>query len=196
MTTIASITQTCRLKTAEFVSCAEVSARVIAALAASLALAGCTTPILKSSVQVPNQFASARATTSEPEVAWWESYGDPVLSDLIRRAAHENRDVRIAAERVRAARAGETISRSWLFPSVGVSAMGVKQDSGYSSFARQATPDAKVTVGAVDVSWEVDLSGRIENVVTGKQREFSSSHELLDSIAIDLRASADDTARK
>jgi len=40
------------------------------------------------------------------------------------------------------------------------------------------------------------LCGRLENVVTGKQREFSSSHELLDSIASDLQASADDTARK
>ena len=32
----------------------------------------------------------------EPEVAWWESYGDPVLSELIRKAARENRDVKIA----------------------------------------------------------------------------------------------------
>lgn len=40
------------------------------------------------------------------------------------------------------------------------------------------------------------LSGRLENVITGKQREFSSGHELLDSIASDLQASADETARK
>src|SRR5687767_15153260 len=81
------------------------------ALAVSLALlSGCSTPILKSSVEVPSRYASADAATSEPEIAWWESYGDPVLSDLIRRAAVRNRDVKIAAERVRAARAGETIS--------------------------------------------------------------------------------------
>jgi outer membrane protein, multidrug efflux system len=171
MNTIASITQTCLLKTAELMSRAEAPARAIAAFAASLALFGCTTPILKSSVQVPDQFASAQATTSEPEVAWWESFGDPVLSDLVRRAARENRDIKIAAERVRAARAGETISRSWLFPSVGVSAMGLKQDSGYSSFARQATPDAKVASGAVDVSWEVDLSGRLRAGATAATAE-------------------------
>ena len=40
------------------------------------------------------------------------------------------------------------------------------------------------------------LSGRIENVVTGDQREFSSGHELLDSIAGDLQSSAGETARK
>ena len=34
------------------------------------------------------------------------------------------------------------------------------------------------------------LVGRLENLVTGLQREFTSGHELLDSIARDLEASA------
>ena len=38
------------------------------------------------------------------------------------------------------------------------------------------------------------LSGRLENLVTGNQREFLSGKELLDSIASELRASRDDTA--
>ncbi len=28
----------------------------------------------------------------DPEAAWWEGFGDPVLTDLIRRAARENRE--------------------------------------------------------------------------------------------------------
>jgi hypothetical protein len=40
------------------------------------------------------------------------------------------------------------------------------------------------------------LSGRLENVITGKQSEFSSGHELLESIARDLHASADEAAHK
>ena len=32
------------------------------------------------------------------------------------------------------------------------------------------------------------LAGRLENLVTGRQREFASGHELLDSIASDLKA--------
>lgn len=35
------------------------------------------------------------------------------------------------------------------------------------------------------------LAGRLENVVTGRQRDFASSHELIDSIAGDLEASGD-----
>ena len=40
------------------------------------------------------------------------------------------------------------------------------------------------------------LSGRLENVITGTQREFSSGRELLDSLAGDLQASADHASCK
>jgi hypothetical protein len=39
------------------------------------------------------------------------------------------------------------------------------------------------------------LAGRVENVVTGQQQEFSSGNELLDSLASDLRASIDNAPR-
>jgi outer membrane protein TolC len=81
---------------------------------------------------------------ADPEVAWWESYADPVLTDLIRRAARENRDVKIAAERVRAARAGATISRSWLFPSISAVGTALHADTGYDAVKRQVVPDADI----------------------------------------------------
>ena len=40
------------------------------------------------------------------------------------------------------------------------------------------------------------LSGRLENVVTGRQHEFSCGDELLDSLAGDLQASTEDAAGK
>jgi NodT family efflux transporter outer membrane factor (OMF) lipoprotein len=135
--------------------------RLAAATAAALTLAACATPIAKSSVEVPDHFVSAPLSESEPEAAWWERFGDPVLSDLIRRAAYENRDIRIAAERVRAARAGQTISRSWLLPSVGVVGGAVDQRTGYGAPITDKIPDVKAAGGGADVSWEVDLSGRL-----------------------------------
>jgi hypothetical protein len=36
------------------------------------------------------------------------------------------------------------------------------------------------------------LAGRLENLVTGRQREFLSGRELLDSIASDLAANSDE----
>lgn len=142
---------------------AEVLRRVAATALASLpfALAGCATPFAQPSVEVPGQFAAAPAAEVEPEVAWWEIYGDPVLSELIQRAAQENRDVKIAAERVRAARAGETISRSWLLPSLGATAGGLDFNTDYSGVAKQTAPDFQAYGAAASVSWEIDITGRL-----------------------------------
>lgn len=142
-------------------------ARLVRVAAATLAgsialgLAGCSTPVLKQSVDVPGQFVAAGPADVEPEAAWWDSFGDPVLADLVRRAARENRDVKMAAERVRAARAGETISRSALLPSVGVSATGIDRSTGRDAAVKQGWPDVRSGSVGLDVSWEIDLSGRL-----------------------------------
>jgi len=130
-------------------------------LSLAIILGGCATPRLEPSVEVPGRFAQASPSEDELEVAWWESYGDPVLSSLIRRAAGANRDIKIAAERVRAARAGVTISRSSMLPSVGVTASGSNQRTEYSSAVKQEVPDVKALSGGIDVSWEIDLAGRL-----------------------------------
>lgn len=136
---------------------------IAAAVSASLtlALSGCATERLHSTVDVPAQFTAAAAIQTEPEVAWWESYGDPVLTELVTRAARENRDIRIATERVRAARAGETISRSAMLPSIGAVANASRSDTDYSGLAQQAAPDTRSASGGLSVSWEIDLTGRL-----------------------------------
>ncbi|MGF6690495.1 multidrug efflux system outer membrane protein [Metapseudomonas resinovorans] len=140
-----------------------VGAFVGAALAASIALAltGCSTEVAKPSVELPAKFAASTASQMEPEAAWWEAFNDPVLTDLVRRAMRENRDIKIAAERVSAARASETISRSWLFPTVGVSAFGADRSTGYDTAKKQGAPDINTAGAGLDVSWELDLSGRL-----------------------------------
>ena len=123
------------------------------------ALAGCATPTLESTVEVPNQYAAAPQSETGPEVAWWEGYHDPVLSELIRRAAIENRDVRMAAERLRAARAGAAVSRSWLMPSISGVAGYNQQGTGYDWPITERVPDTKAGGAGLNVSWELDLAG-------------------------------------
>lgn len=134
---------------------------MIVTLTASLVciLAGCATPTLESSVEMPGRYAAALQPESGPEVAWWESYNDPVLTELIRRAARENRDVRVAAERLRAARAGADISRSWLIPSISGVAGYSEQTTGYEGPVTEKIPDTKAGTGGLAVSWEIDLAG-------------------------------------
>lgn len=152
---------------------------IAAAVSASLALAvgGCATPRLHSTVDVPAQFTTASAAVAEPEVAWWESYGAPVLTELIVRAARENRDIRIAMERVRAARAGETISRSALLPNIGAVASASRSDNGYSGSARQGAPETKSAAAGLSVSWEIDLTGRLRAGAAAAAAEAQASED-------------------
>jgi len=136
---------------------------VAAALAASIAVVftGCATPTSRPAVDVPTQFAAGTAADMEPETAWWETFHDPVLTDLVRRAASENRDIKIATERLRASRAGVTVSRSFLMPSVSAVGSASDRSSGYGNAVKQSLPDTKSASAGLDVSWEVDLSGRL-----------------------------------
>ena len=147
------------------------------AVSAMLVAAGCATPSLHPKIDVPPRFAQAPSPEEAPEAAWWDGYKDPVLAALIRKAAYENRDVKIAAERVRAARAGEKISRSWLFPQIGASAGGFDLKNGYDSQRQQVFPELKSGSASVDVSWEVDISGRLRAGAAASKAETLATED-------------------
>jgi outer membrane protein, multidrug efflux system len=67
----------------------------------------------------------------------------------------------MAAERVRAARAGVTVSRSAMLPNVGASASASSERTEYDAAKKQEVPDVKSVSGGIDVSWEIDLAGRL-----------------------------------
>jgi outer membrane protein, multidrug efflux system len=137
------------------------TALAVACAALALTLAGCATPRAQSSVEIPAKFEAAPVSEGEPDLAWWDSFGDPVLSRLVRLAGSENRDVKMALERVRAARAGETVSRSALLPSVGLSASGAYSDTGRGAAYKAGNPDVRRGAAGLDVSWEIDFTGRL-----------------------------------
>jgi NodT family efflux transporter outer membrane factor (OMF) lipoprotein len=137
------------------------AARTALAASIALAFAACSTPVSHPAVDVPARFAAGAAADVEPEAAWWDGFHDPVLTDLVRRAAINNRDVKIAAERLGAARAGVTVSRSFLMPSVSAVGSAGDRSSGYGDAVKQLLPDTKTASAGLDVSWELDLSGRL-----------------------------------
>ena len=71
---------------------------------------------LSENLQLPPQ------TASYADLPWWQVFQDPQLQELIRTALKQNYDLQLATERINAARADVTITRSNLFPQVGANA--------------------------------------------------------------------------
>src|SRR5690242_14208047 len=103
----------------------------VAGVLVLLATAGCTVgpDYHRPSISVPTQFNAPPATepSTQPTAAvdlerWWGSFDDPALDRLIQQAIDSNLDVRLAAARVREARAQLEFNRAVLFPTVDSSA--------------------------------------------------------------------------
>ncbi len=138
-------------------------------VAGALLLGGCMVGPNYERPQMPvppqHRFVEGPAEAeSLADVPWWEVTKDPQLVALIREAVANNLDLRIATARVEEARAVAGISKSFLYPQVGVTA-------GYD--ARQVSRDAEPPQSITDdkrfknwdagftLSWEIDLFGRI-----------------------------------
>jgi NodT family efflux transporter outer membrane factor (OMF) lipoprotein len=106
------------------------SYRLIHLGAALLVLTACTTvrvDVPDSGVRVPDRFSQVAADTEglpapDDLARWWRGIPDPTLSALIDQGLAANPDVRIAAARVREARAVVTQAESALYPTL--AAMG------------------------------------------------------------------------
>ena len=138
---------------------------VAAALAASIALVftGCSTPVLKPSVDVPPTFAASAASDDR---ARGRLVGKLPATRCCQTWCAARR-ARTATSRsppsaLRAARAGETVSRSCLVPSVSAGRLGQRSQQRLRR-RRQASccPTPRAGSAGLDVSWEVDLSGRL-----------------------------------
>src|ERR1700729_2615320 len=76
-------------------------------------------------VQTPNSFRGPADNSqlqaqaaSYADLPWWQVFQDPKLQELIHTALKQNYDLQLATERISAARAQLTVTRSSLFPQV------------------------------------------------------------------------------
>lgn len=131
---------------------------------ACLALVACSTPAPPAP---PDTRAVAGAFRQAPtasagealDAASWRGFGDPVLERLLQRARSANLDVRIAAQRVRQARAGSAAAASRLQPTVAFTGSASDQRSGLPAEVKRGSPDTRALRGGLELGWELDLFG-------------------------------------
>ena len=145
--------------------------RVIVLSALLAALAGCATapPVAAPDFGVPAPETWTAAATPDGQVAvdWWKDFGDDGLSSAVEAALAGNFDLQAAAARLEIAASDARAARAELFPSVDVSYTGQRQKQ---NFVGLPIPGAEGQVlstiftnhgVSLDVSWEIDLWGRL-----------------------------------
>lgn len=160
---------------------------LITPLLAALILAGCASPPAVDTAQLPitpatfKEEGNARWTVSapaeaQPRGAWWASFNDSVLNDLVGRAGARNTSIQTAAARLAQARALLRSADADRLPQVGLGA-GVN---------RQAAPAIGTPLGTVanagaNFSYELDLFGRLAKASDAANLDAKSREALLQS---------------
>ena len=174
-----------------------------ATFAVAALLAGCTVgPRYQAPPAPPSGqggFVSAAPETfspAPPPADWWRLYQDPVLDALVRDALTQNADLRAAAANLAKARGVLEQARAGLFPSTNLAASALygrntTQDLVASLQGTTAHP-GWVYDGQFDVSYEVDLFGRVRRTIEAARADAQSIQAAEDLVRVTVAA---ETAR-
>ena len=163
----------------------------------------------KPSVEIPATFkeqatpadAAAGATfrPAQPQDGavrgkWWEVFGDPQLSALEEQVAVSNQSLAQAEAQFRGARALVREARAGLFPTVtaGAGVTRSRASAGARSSAAAAAASSGVTATVyqvpIDLSWEVDLWGRIRRTIEENVANAQASAADVENLRLSLQA--------
>jgi outer membrane protein, multidrug efflux system len=169
--------------------------RVLVPLLAALVLAGCASvpaidpsalPITPAAFKETDvHWATVAPAEAQPRGDWWKAFSDPVLDDLIERASRNNNSIQVAAARLTQARALVGLADANRLPQIGLSGGVVRQGGAVA----QATDTAgTLTTAGVDLSYEVDLFGRLAQTSKAAKLDAQAREALLQSTRLLVQA--------
>jgi NodT family efflux transporter outer membrane factor (OMF) lipoprotein len=183
-------------------SAAQVVTTVVVLLGLGLGLSGCMLAgknYVAPPLDVPERFVgpvpAGADARSDVETAWWESFDDPELTDLVTRAVQQNRDLAIATANIREARALRVEAMLDLAPTVtsgaGFTASQLSKDSargrGSGSLHGVDRGIGLYDVG-FDASWELDLFGRVRRSVEARTAEVEAEEARFRDVLVSVQA--------
>jgi NodT family efflux transporter outer membrane factor (OMF) lipoprotein len=172
------------------------------ALSACAALAGCTIgpDYVKPAVTVPANYKEAAADGTSWKVAqpgdrasrgkWWTVYQDSLLNALQDVVTSSNQDLLVAESRYRQARALAEGTRSSYFPTVTAGASVSRFRNSGNQFG---TPASNIGPAndfqlPLDVSWELDVWGRVRRAVESSEASAQAFAADLETVKLSLQA--------
>lgn len=154
-------------------------------------LGGCSTQPTyeRPPVELPAAWKASAPRFAE-DGRWWRIYEDLSLEKMIEEAFEQNADLRIAAARVDEARALLGEARSDLFPQVDAQGSASRQRTSRAtatSFAGMPREFSSYRA-TLDVSYELDLFGRLRAGVAAARAELEASEASREAVRLALAA--------
>ena len=151
-------------------------------LLAALVLAGCAnlaTTEPHAMPAVPDAFKTQSATVgTTAQAQWWKTFADPVLDDLTERALAHNTSIQGAAARLAQARALLRSTDADRGLQVGASAGSGRQGG---DAARAAGTAGTLISAGVNLSYEIDVMGRLAKASSAASLDAQARESLLQS---------------
>jgi multidrug efflux system outer membrane protein len=141
-----------------------------------------------------NEWKTATPQAHLPKGAWWEMFSDKELNRLEAQAAEANQQLQAAVARFAQARASADVARSGLFPRVGAGFNATRQsdsanrplNSTGEAAGKSFTYDNFIL--PFDLSYEVDLWGRVRRQVESARASVQANAADLESIRLAIAA--------
>ena len=117
---------------------------------------------------------------SYADLPWWQVFQDPKLQELIRTGLKQNYDLQLATERISAARAQLTVTRSSLFPQVAGNASfnGGKENIEQSKYNF-------LTLSA-DAAFQLDFFGKLRRATEAARAELMATQDARQVVVLTL----------
>ena len=126
------------------------------------------------------------AATPQADAEFWRSFNDPLLTRLVEEALTANHDLRIALASYDRANALLRNAKLDRYPTVTASAIGGEQrfSADQSPGVSRADRDVESYGAQADVSWELDLFGRVRRNVESQRAEAWATASDLDALQV------------
>jgi NodT family efflux transporter outer membrane factor (OMF) lipoprotein len=119
---------------------------------------------------------------------WWEIFGDPQLNELEEQVAVSNQNLKAAEARFREARALVRFNRSTEFPTISTGPdISAIRESAHRPYL-PSTHNSADFVLPFDLSYEVDVWGRVRRVVSAAREEAQATAADLQTVNLSLHA--------
>jgi outer membrane protein, multidrug efflux system len=139
------------------------------------------------------EWKMAEPSAHLPRGAWWQVFGDTELERLESLAGTENQNLAAAAARLEQSRAELGISKADFYPQLSANPELTRQRTSRNaplvSNKKNGRSHTYTTfVAPVDLSWELDLWGRVRRQVESARANFIASADDLESARLALQA--------